>query len=340
MASTLLLMRILVLAFIGLVLSVPTPVSAQGSAPIVPQGTRAVGQDLELFSPTVLVVVGDRLVVADPEGDRLVIVIDRATGKVVSRIGRRGRGPGEFLDPRWIEAAEGKGRRFWVYDFQQRRLSLVDPDLPSERAVVETQELNNGTALMAPVRLEKGFISNGLFLDFTLVRLGQTGAIRERIALEPAFTREQIGHPTGWRHLNRTYLAADAARKRLALFYQYRNRLDIVDVESGRVSTHRGPTETRADFYVKDDRFFWRDATSQMAYTGVTASSSFIFGLHCGCRVGQNDRRAIHRFRWDGSFSAVIRMPEPARAIAAADDRTLYLLIEDPEPHILEIKLP
>jgi hypothetical protein len=319
------------------------PILGAASAPadtVVAEVVRKLGDETTFFRPTVIGVIGEQLIVADPGADTLVVVIDRRSGNVLRRIGRRGQGPGEFIDPRWFAAADSNGARFWVYDFQLRRLTLLDPSAPPRKEYIRSLNVNNGASLLGTVIVGERIWANGLFDDYSLAVMDSVGHVHRRVDLGVPFPATAMPASVGRRQLNRTFMAQDPYGRRLALLYQWINRADLVETASGGAVTARGPTDTRVEFFIRDNRFFIRDTVSQMAYVGAAATRTSVFGLHCGCASFSTATLSLHQWDWSGTLVRVMRLPVRARALAVSPDNEILLLVDDPEPHIVQVSAP
>lgn len=93
---------------------------------------RAIGQDMQWSRPVGVAIdnARKRLYVVDAGGvdkpDHKVRVLDLDSGKLLSEIGRRGDGPGEFNLPR--DAAVGAGGQLYVVDGGNFRVQVFDVD--------------------------------------------------------------------------------------------------------------------------------------------------------------------------------------------------------------------
>ena len=123
----------------------PTP-------PITPLPDPA-GQISELdYVPNVVELPGDRIAFADP-ANQVLLLVDRTTSSI-TRIGRRGKGPGEFVQPTTVERV---GDRLAVIDRAQSRIAyftlagahLADSVMPRPLRSESFSLAPNGQVLMA-----------------------------------------------------------------------------------------------------------------------------------------------------------------------------------------------
>lgn len=286
--------------------------------------------------------LGDRLLVADRMMSRHLALVDLRTGAVGARAGGHGQGPGEFQDPASFIVESASPLRAWLYDFQNRRMSLVVTD-GNELEVKDVRPLNVGESLERPVRLGSRMLANGLFPDYTLLVMDTAGVPQERIVSDPPFPAGTISHVVGRRMLNRSYLDAAPSGQRLVLAYQWASRIDVFAPDGSRIGSIQGPRTTTARYEVRNGRFFW-DPQGEMAYTAVRATDRHIYALFCGCREADDrDQRSqrVHVFRWNGDFVAEIQLDRRVTAFAVSpDDAVLYAAITEPHPAVGEWHLP
>lgn len=104
--------------------------------------SRQLGTDEDFGLVTVISPVGPLLLVGDELMDPHIAVIDIAAGKVTSRIGRDGEGPGEFQVPHMIAPDLQRPSVRWVFDFHNVRWSSVSLD--GSPSIVEERSLAGG----------------------------------------------------------------------------------------------------------------------------------------------------------------------------------------------------
>ncbi|HET7583676.1 MAG TPA: hypothetical protein VFK13_02155 [Gemmatimonadaceae bacterium] len=284
--------------------------------------------------------MGGTLIVTDRLMSPHVAFIDLASGAVTSHFGRHGDGPQEFQDPDWL-VADSSGHAVWIYDFDRRNNVLVDFGNPAEPRVRGRRSLNVGVSIESPFAVGDTVVATGVFLDYTALVMDSAGKVIRRVASPPAFDANDIPHTTGRRQLNRAFMALGPGRDRFALFFQWRNRIDLFTTYGPtRYASARGPQDTKAVFFVDGyDRFHWGD-DAEMAYVGGAASDRYVYGLFCGCR-GSAEPRHVHVFTWAGEFVADLEIDNPMLAIAASDDdAVLYGATEEPYPRGAEFTLP
>lgn len=305
---------------------------------------RLFGDSLAFASISGIQPVGGQLFVTDRLMSKHLALIDLGTGTVRARIGGDGEGPGEFRDPGAFMVESTSPPRAWVYDFQNRRLSLLAATPAGELSIERSRPFNVGESIEQPLRLGDRYVANGLFPDYTLLVLDSAAAPVRRIEAEQPFPARTMPHVIGRRLLNRSYLTGDPAGQRLALAYQWASRIDFFSPDGGRLGSVGGPRTTTARYRVgSGDRFFW-DPQGQMAYTGIQSTGRYVYAMFCGCREADDpDQRSqrLHVFRWNGDFVTEIQLDRRVTAFAVSpDDAFLYASVTEPHPAVGEWRLP
>ncbi len=308
-----------------------------GSVPLAM--SEAYGDSLSFGLVSLVLSVGSRLLVADAFTDPHLAEIDLNTGEVTRRFGRRGSGPTEFRDPDWGLVESIDPPHVWIYDFQNRRFSLVDLDR-HPNPIIDEFSLRAPMPVENPLIVGDEIISTGLFPDHTLTIFSKEGVPLRNLAANPPFDATRLPHAVGRSHMNRTFMAFHPERDRLALAYQFDNRIDFFTTEGSRYGSTRGPTETTPQFRIEGNRFF--DDGNEMAYGPARGTNTFVYVMFCGCKDMDNpDIDRIHIFGWDGVFVGEIRLDHPIVSFTVSpDDRFLFGAIQDPYPAVGKWRLP
>lgn len=297
-----------------------------------------------LAGPSRLVLMGSNLLVADRRTSPHLLLFSLHDGQLISSFGRNGEGPGEFYDPSWIQPAERAGQ-YWVYDFSNRRLSLLDYSTPEQPLLVEDTPLNLGVSLRRVVVTDSAFVANGLFEDFTLVVLNRDGEPLRRIAGTPPFRAEDGLGRVGLRLTNVNELGLRPNGRDIVLVYQFLPKLSFFSLADTTQLEAHGPRPMRASFRTDPEtrRFFWND-DNESAYWGVEVTNDYVYALFQGRRDFVNpaprpDR--IHVFTWQGEFVRELVLDTPVTTFTvSADNSRLYGFVEEPHPQIAEWRMP
>lgn len=286
-----------------------------------------------------LAAAGRYLLVIDRLADPHLVVLDLGTGQVVNRLVRHGRGPGEATQPATAQVIATDPPDAWIYDFGTRRLLLMRLTSPREEALFDELRLDVDVSLLEPNWVGGRLVANGLFVDQRLLVLDRLGRGQYSLELPPAFDAEAMPHPTGRRLMNRSFLVVSPARNRMAIVYQFGNRLDLLHSNGARLGSVDGPRATELKYRLEGDRFFWENG-NQVAYSGAVATDRYLYALFSGNRLGDVEEQPsrLHVFEWNGDFVAEVALGGPhVRSIAVTpDDRRLYGGLEVPYPVVGE----
>ena len=287
-------------------------------------------------------VLGDYLVALDQAQSPQVHVFERASGKLLRRVGPHGRGRTEFIDPATVIPVSNYPPRAWIFDYQRQDLVLVALDAQPAAEVLEVLELNAPGTLVSPLWVGGHIVANGLFADHSLAVLDRTGRAIGMVAGEPPFPVTAYADSARRWRLNRTFLAASPDQSRLALAYLYVNRLDFFFPSGFRYASVAGPRAITVHTPADTSRLRFAP-TDEIAYVQSAAGSRYVYALFCGCPANSDGapRTRIHVFRWDGTFVAELQLDRSLRAFAVTEnDSLLYGAFSQDQPRIAEWVLP
>lgn len=316
------------------------PVS--GQLPAVQRlAERRLADAVLLARPTDLTVVGPYVVVLDGGADSVVLVLDGRGGRVVTRLGRRGSGPGEFVAPWSIDPVPRRTGEFWVYDLSLRRRTHAS--LSSQRAArvarTRTVQLDAGVTTMEPVWLsDSQFVALGLFQDGRLGVFDARGTLRRTIgAVPPGDPRIPVSVR---QHAYQSWMRPNGDRSLLAIAARHASRLEILTLDGRRVAAGNGGDAFEPTYTVRegtDGPVMASDLDLRFGYVGLAASSDRVFGLYSGRSRAEAPGRAslgryVHVFDWRARLLARLALQGEAVAIAVdGSGSTLYSLEYEPE---------
>lgn len=306
---------------------------------------RFLGDTTTFARVTAILPLDGHLLVADRQLSPHLVLLDRVSGAVVARGGRHGEGPREFLDGSDLVGNLRTKTRddAWVFDARTRRMTLVQ--LVADRDSLEVDpnpvQLKGALPLETSVPLDSTWLANGRFADITLVEFLPDGTVLDTIPGNPPWTRDEISDYTGRRLLNRAFTDIRPDGSKVALAYQFENRISIFSTDGRYLVEARGPVETEASFRVAGGRFHWEDE-NEMAYWAVDATEDLVFALFCGCTDASRGRpQEVHVFTWSGQLKAVVPLSHEVIAFGVSRDAsTLWGAVETPYPFVAEWKLP
>ncbi|MGH7562454.1 MAG: hypothetical protein ACRENB_15715, partial [Gemmatimonadales bacterium] len=299
---------------------------------------RVIGDSSQFGIISSLLVLGDRILVADVFTDPHISLIRLRDGRVLNRLGRNGAGPGEFRQPIWLDAAAGLPGLVWAYDGPLRRLTLIDPNAPWHEATRKTVQLRTGTSPKHFVWLKGEWRANGLFPDYLFLHFDTAGQQGAKVRGTPPFTSDVPD--TGRRRfqLNDNVLAGDPGSGRWAVAFTYVSRIDVWSGERQDV-TIRGPRPVAMD---GRDHHGTSTKDYQFAYTALAASSRHLYAAFSGASSNESGfATRLHVFRWNGDFLGEVALDTPVTALAVSANRQeLYVAGMEPFPTIRVYTLP
>ncbi len=296
----------------------------------------------ELFGiPYDLAVVDRYLVVTDVASDATLHIIRRADGRRMSSLGRRGRGPGEFVGAWSIDPSLESDRAFWVFDLSLRRLTHLDLELADPLADERLITFHGPATLTGPVWIDSATVASlGFHTRGRLELYGKDGKLEATIGeFEDGdsdvalYARQYASQATLVAHPSRTMLAAVPRYASDVEIFRLTPAIETVIAPGPvHVSPDLGPTlEAGGTGFVmaKDGRF---------GYIDGSASADFIFALFSGRRVEEdaaNFGQFVHVFDWQGRVRTILELESDAIAIATdVTATTLYVLRHEPRPAI------
>lgn len=308
--------------------------------------SRLLGTDEDFGLVTAIAPAGPRLLVGDELLDPHIAVIDIASGKVTSRLGRDGEGPGEFQAPHRITPDPDRPTVRWVFDFRNVRWTAVSldgsPSIMEDRSLAGVPWWPETPIWTGPSEvLIHGVYYGFPFLKAKVAETGRLTSIRRFTGLQP-FTERDVSHGTGLRFVNRSFMALRPSADLFALAYQFGNQIDVFSTDGTIVGRTRGPYDVDARFRVGGDRFFWEE-DSQYGYVEAYGTEHFFYLRWSGIRMNEPRRETteMHQYDWDGHFLRVLELDHDVLAFAVSDDDDqLWGYVENPHPVIREWDIP
>ena len=291
-----------------------------------------VSSSVALELPTDLTVVGGYLVVLDAASDSVLHMLDKNNGQVVQSLGRRGRGPGEFLGAWSVEGSRDMANHVWVYDLSLRRLTLVGLGLANggEETAARMVRFVDGSIVTGPMWLDAAtLVTPGFFSDVRLALYDTTG-VRITNTGEPPFSPDVLRNAF---QLAQAQLGMSADREHLVLASRYRSTLELFDAAARPVGMITGPVR------VADNER--SPGTNRLAYLDVAMTSNEIVALFSGREArafgpSASFGRCLHVFGNDGQLRAASKANVDLLAITLEpSDGRVYGIIHDPRPAVV-----
>lgn len=286
----------------------------------------------------------------DAGGGKMVLLLDRTTGRLLARWGSSGRGPGEFLSIWSVQPGTQRGT-VWLFDPSQGRLTLVNLDslaVGARNPVQRVLTLRTDLLPMDARWLEDTVIvSTGLFSAGRVALFDSTGHLRRFAGpLPPA--RQGIP-PNVTQHAYSGTLALHPQHIAFAIATRQADRVELYGIDGSLRRVVRGPRGFEPVYemrYRGNQPAMATGDDTRFGYVDVAAAGNRLFALYSGHTRAERPRRAnfgeeIHVYDWDGQLHARYRLDRPALTLAVdSASRTIYAVGHDPVPAVVTYVLP
>lgn len=297
-----------------------------------------------LAIPTAIASVGPYLVLLDAASDFKLTVVRKLDGLVAWRLGRTGRGPGEFIGPYSMDVAAEQQRTLWVYDLSLRRLTRVR--LPERVDMTPTMDstllLLSGASILNPiwigdtVLVALGFFDSGRFGYFS----PSGRLLRTAGALPPGDPRVPVAVR---QHAYQSSMKANRQRSLLAVGTRHASHFVVYRLDGSVVAQAEGDVPFEARYVVRQGTggpVMGTDIDLRFGYVDIATSDRYIFALFSGRTREAFPGRAtsgewVHVYDWNARLVRRLRLDGEAGAIAADDSGSvLYAIQLEPEPRV------
>ena len=249
-----------------------------------------------------------------------------------------------LADPHSIQHDLTDPATIWIYDFQAGDLA----SFALSGSIRERQRFTLPIGLFRPVWVGDRLVSNGLFAGELLRSFRRAGDALEQ---DNAWGQSPFPDvvPDIAIHLNRSSIAIDPGRRRLALAFLYTSRLHVIGIDGSAERAISGPEEIKVAYGTRTDpregiERFIRTSHTRYGYVDVAADEGRIFALFSGRSRGQWKAEAyladrLHVFSWSGELLGQWTLPDAVYRIAFDPaSRILYGIRPAPTAAIVEFR--
>jgi hypothetical protein len=297
-----------------------------------------------LAIPIAIASVGPYLALLDVGSDFKITVLRKLDGVVAWRLGRRGRGPGEFIGPYSLDVAGEEQRTLWVYDLSLRRLTRVQlPERLDQTPTVDsTLLLLSGASILNPIWIgDTVLVALGSFDDGRFGFFGSSGRLlRTTGALPPGDPRVPV--PVR-QQAYQSSMMANRQRSLLAVATRHASHFVVCRLDGSIVAQAEGDVPFEPRYVVRRGArgpVMGSDLDLRFGYIDLAKSDRYIFALFSGRTREAFPGRAtmgewVHVYDWNARLVRRLRLDGEAGAIAADESgSTLYAIQLEPEPRV------
>jgi hypothetical protein len=306
-----------------------------------------------LSFPTLISVVGNKLVVFDFGADTMGAAFDIASGRLLLRFGPSGWDPGDFLAPVAIDPDRRSPEAFWVIDGRSRRATRLSfkqrgGALQVRFDSVLTLPVDSTVPIVASFLDSSGaIILAGFFDGPRFARVPSGGSAFEPLGPLPPGD-EEVPLPIR-QHAYQTLLASNPEGTRFVAATRYSDRIEVYAINGTNLfvaprlrmfepvydvdrSVHMGGLRAGLDL--------------RQAYVSLAADQQGFYALYSGRNHLEAPGKAgfgvvLERYDWDAHRQHVYGLDSDAVAIATAEaGRTIYALVHGRMPGIVRYRLP
>lgn len=307
-----------------------------------------------IYDPTVISLIDNYLIVIDRAGENQILVFDRQSQKLISAIGREGRGPGEYLTAWNLMVSEEKDRRFCIYDLQLRRISCYELDEIAHKSNLKpafSLTLSGQTGIPLYVNSmpkSNEFIVTGLFSDqYRFITVDSSGNIYNQSDHIPHIRENEPVNV-----FQHAYIALPVSNRngtKIAFAYFYTDVIEIYSTDGDFLYRGKLPTEHYKPYFsvrqTPAGPTMAQGSDARIAYIDIKTGNNHIFALYSGRARKErynSQSNTIHVLDWKGQLKAIFHLDKYVESCTITPEEKklycLYTLREEPE--IIEYELP
>ena len=272
-----------------------------------------------------IVVAGERLWVADRQGSPFFHVLDTASGMVIRSLGRKGEGPGEFIDVVAMSVADHATSSILAYDWRELRLTVLDPTTLSspEAEAIRIIQLN-----LPPMQAIWYYaFGHGRILAFSrepTTGLGILDAEGRPVGKQPyRYPGDSTIPARAWDEaVNGAGVCIRPDGEGFAVPYPSAGRISLYDRDARLVGNVRAPYPTEERFAHDPARGGIAHLPHRVYYGDCTFSDRELFALFNGHLRSRTHGHAapgsrfVHVFDLEGNLRRVFELDRPPSSIA------------------------
>ncbi len=309
-----------------------------------------------LYNPDKLAVLGSYLIVTDERQKNKIFLFHRKTKKLVAKLGREGRGPGEYLSPWYIFTSKRGTKRFCIYDGILRRISCYNLKnvlkKPDNKPILSFT-LSGETGI--PLRLNsfpkaKKFIVTGIFSKpHRYMVIDSSGDIIKKSKAIPFSGVHDVPLNISQQAFT-VFPVSNYKGTKIAFAYVYKNALAIYSNEGKLLTQVKGPGKSFSPKFLTAETpygpTFAQNGETEVAYVDLNTSKNHIYALHSG-RPRKSGvaglSRTLYVYNWNGELNSIFHLDRNVLdCTVSLTGEALYCIDKNVNnyPAIVEYNLP
>jgi hypothetical protein len=300
----------------------------------------------QLINPRHILWEGEYLIVAERGKDTLKHVIDIKANKYIKRIGQNGLGPGEITMVHRFQKDREKGN-FWVYDAEQKRYAKYNLSSNSTLSEIHFRQTENLFLAIEMVwSSDSTWMTNRADKEEKFVEFNTKGEIIQTFGSWEGMLDVKDVPYSVVSYIHQGVLAADPERKRFVKVGVARDYIEILEKETGKIISVRGPEQFVPEFevhYSGGYPFPILPGNTPTFYTSCEPRSKFIFTKYFGkdsqlYNEGIMDNRILV-FDYEGNIIRGFDLDHYLLSFTVDEEnRIIYGITYDAEPNIVEFQ--
>jgi len=290
-----------------------------------------------MMPPGDFTIINDKYLVMEDDNNsisQMILIYDLDTKKCVKRFGKKGKGPGEFVNITSIFDDINNKNNFWIYDRATQRFSIfsIKNILQNNKLMPDTVlkiNLKEGEPLDLCFLLENTIVSTGMFINSRLCFYDTN--------MEPIKTAGKIpgnisDRREKFRYIQTTNIVKNTKEKKFIYAYKDDDILEMYDFKGEIVKTIHGPDITKPAWLEKKPPIGYA-----IGYTHLSSYKKYIYAVYSG-EIRENRSwipqygKNILVFDWDGNPIKKITTDVRNGDIVASEKRKkLYAMYFDGE---------
>jgi len=307
------------------------------------------GQEMStdiLADPCDLKFVDTYLFILNCSGDIHFDILDTKSGKIIKRFGRKGRGPGEILLPRYFQYVN-KNNRLYVYDMIRRNINIYDFNklISGEDNYYLNSFRIDALYVKFPLLMEDDYFLCVLLGDYEgsqFCKIDFAGKFIEKFGKFPDLEKD---YPTTLAdNIFKSWAEVTTGRDKIVMAYGKWDRIEIRDIDAKELVTIFGPEYKIPEFSVEGENVFRKKNNPECYFDISTGYDGFMVLYYGGIIENKNEGkeivyRYVFYFNYNGNLIAKYNLSPGVYGIAVDwDNQIIYGINREMEPKLYKYK--